>query len=77
VRCRLNRSGKVNGAESEEGNMRLGKEQATGVIQESAGVGSVGVDEPGEREAEVSVAERAGASRVSTLSEQGDLVRSR
>lgn len=62
--------------------MRLGKEQATGVIEESAGVGCVPVDEPGEREAdeERSFAAGAGAAKVSTRSEHedhADVVRSR
>ena len=58
--------------------MRLGKEQAIGVIEEPAGAAGVPDDaltesDPGERR---SVVERAGGtSQLSGLSEQGALIR--
>ncbi len=60
--------------------MRLGKEQAVGVIQEPADAGSVPVDGPRVSEADEqrSSVERAEAILgASTLSEEGTFVRAR
>lgn len=62
--------------------MRLGKEQAVGVVEVPAGADSIEVDEPGPADADPGrerLAEQvAGAtSPVAGLSEQGALIRSR
>jgi hypothetical protein len=60
--------------------MRLGKEQAVGVIEESAGAACVPLDQPSESDADErrSVEERTGGTwRLSEVSEQGTLIRSR
>jgi hypothetical protein len=60
--------------------MRLGKEQAVGVVEESAGADSVTLDEPGAGDADQEQLVEAVAgdtATVSELSEQGALIRSR